>query len=113
MPPHSGEFQPENRSMLADSISITGLIGDSRYYQDNFDYKTYSLNENERGLSDVWRPAIFIESLIKDLSSQLIVTPVIDDRMLVNCWYGNDELSAEVKRMRISVRAIFGIDAFL
>ena len=98
MPPHSGEFLPENRNMLADSISITGLRGDSRYYQDNFDYRTYSLNENERGLSDVWRPAIFIESLIKDLSSQLIVTPVIDDRMLVNCWYGNDELSAEVKK---------------
>lgn len=98
MPPHSGEFQPENRSMLADSISITGLIGDSKYYQDNFDYKTYSLKENERGLSDVWRPAIFIENLIKDLSVQLIVTPVIDDRMLVNCWYGNDELSKEVKK---------------
>lgn len=98
MPPHSGEFQLENRNMLADSISITGLVGDSKYYQDNFDYKTYSLKENERGLSDAWRPAIFIESLIKDLSSRLIVTPVIDDRMLVNCWYGNDELSAEVRK---------------
>lgn len=25
------------------------------------------------------------------------VAPVIDDRMLVNCWYGNDELSNEIK----------------
>jgi hypothetical protein len=25
------------------------------------------------------------------------VTPVIDDRMLVNCWYGNDNLSNEIK----------------
>lgn len=97
MPPHSGEFLPEKRSLLAESISITGLMGDPLYYQDDFDYKIYSLKENERGLSDVWRPAIFIENLIKDLSVQLILTPVIDDRMLVNCWYGNDELSKEVK----------------
>ena len=35
--------------------------------------------------------------MIEDLSSSLRVTPVIDDRMLVNCWYGNDDLATDIK----------------
>lgn len=98
MPPHSGEFDSENRTMLAKSIVIKGMVGDQNRYQDFFDYKKYSTNEsNHRGLSHIWKPAIFIESLIEDLSSKMKVTPVIDDRMLVNCWYGNDELATKIK----------------
>ena len=93
MPPHSGEFDANERGMLAKSIVITGLEGDAHRYLDFFDYKIVDEGLDSRGLSNVWEPAVFIDSLIKDLSSEMEVTPVIDDRMLVNCWYGNDDLS--------------------
>lgn len=95
MPPHSGEFVPDKRGMLAKSIVITGLEGEAYRYQDFFEYKT-DAQGNERGLTHTWEPAIFIDSLIKDLSPAMKVTPVIDDRMLVNCWYGNKDLSAKI-----------------
>lgn len=97
MPPHSGEFDTNGRGMLAKSIVITGLEGDAHRYLDFFDYKIVDEGLDSRGLSNVWEPAVFIDSLIKDLSSEVEVTPVIDDRMLVNCWYGNDDLSKEIK----------------
>lgn len=100
MPPHSGEFDEGNRNMLSKSISIEGLHGIPSRYADNFNYKVYTTGEElELGLSDTWKPATFIDNLIKDLSPDMKVTPVIDDRMLVNCWYGNDELSEQVKNM--------------
>lgn len=97
MPPHSGEFNLDFRRMCAHSITIEGLDGKPDAYVDCFDYKENSKN-GERGLHSIWKPAVFIESLIKDLSPELEVVPVIDDRMLVNCWYGNEELSSEVKK---------------
>lgn len=96
MPPHSWEFDSDQRGMLAKSIVITGLEGDAHRYLDFFDYKI-NADSHSRGLSHTWEPAIFIDSLIKDLSTEMKVTPVIDDRMLVNCWYGNDELCKEIK----------------
>ena len=100
MPPHSGEFSAENRSMLSKSIKIEGLHGNPSKYMDEFNYKIHTTGQDsEFGLSDVWKPAVFIDNLIKDLSPDMKVTPVIDDRMLVNCWYGNDELSKQVKDM--------------
>lgn len=95
MPPHSGEFDADKRNLLAKSIVITGLEGDLYRYQDCFDYKI-DAQGNDRGLNHTWVPAIFIDSLIKDLSFGMKVTPVIDDRMLVNCWYGNKDLSAKI-----------------
>ena len=94
MPPHSGEFDPDNRRLLASSISICGLKENNGGYQDTFDYQEKS---GQRGLDAIWQPAYFITKLIEDLSPDLIVTPVIDDRMLVNCWYGNNDLSSQVK----------------
>ena len=95
MPPHSGEF--DYRNLLAKSIAIKGLHEDSRYI-DTFDYIREQGHPTQRGFEHVWEPAVFIKSLIEDLSSSLKVTPVIDDRMLVNCWYGNDEFSEEIKK---------------
>ena len=100
MPPNCHEF--ESRGQLATSICIQGLAGDSKRYKDTFDYKIRPEKGNsekapQRGLSSVWEPAIFIRHLIEDLHQDLEVVPVIDDRMLVNCWYGNKELSRQVK----------------
>lgn len=94
MPPYCGEFEKSNRKMIAQSIRIKGLEGD---YMDAFDFVKETGGDVVRGFSNVWEPANFIKQLIADLSSQLKVTPVIDDRMLVNCWYGNNELSTEIK----------------
>lgn len=95
MPPHSGEFNADERSMLARSISICGLQGNEKRYADAFDYCSTRCGD-KRGLADVWKPAQFIENLIADLFVNLEVVPVIDDRMLVNCWYGNATLSKEI-----------------
>lgn len=97
MPPHCGEFSQGERNMLADYIQIVGLHGDEYRYSDNYDYVKGVGTSLKRGLECVWQPAWFIKHLIEDLSSSLRVTPVIDDRMLVNCWYGNDDLATEIK----------------
>ncbi len=100
MPPHSGEFEVESRSLISKSISITGLFGGDSLYTDSFDYSSgASVAPDKRGLNDIWRPARFIENLVADLMPEMKVVPVIDDRMLVNCWYGNDELAAQVESM--------------
>ena len=101
MPPHCGEFVKENRSLIAQSIRIVGLEGDSTRYQDTFDYMTDTRGRggNQRGLSHIWNPAWFIQHLIEDLSPVMKVTPVIDDRMLVNCWYGNNDFSEKIKEV--------------
>lgn len=97
MPPHCGEFAKDGRNMLADSIQILGLHGDELRYSDSFDYVKGVGSSLNRGFECIWQPAWFIKHLIEDLSSEMKVTPVIDDRMLVNCWYGNDDLANEIK----------------
>lgn len=106
LPPHSGEFAPDNRSMIASSIKILGLEGEACLYEDFFDYKEQPIR-NERGLSNIWQPAHFIQNLIKDLSPELKPTPIIDDRMLVNCWYGNEELSKQIKEKGADCKSDF------
>lgn len=89
----------------AGSLSITGLAGDStRYYED---FSTYEHTKKP------WLPARFIRSLIADLQPGLEITPVIDDRMFVNCWYENDGVakkfyynSEEVKAFGLSEKEI-------
>lgn len=98
MPPHCGEFSQGGRNMLADSIQIVGLAGDELRYSDSFDYVKGGGSSLRRGFECVWQPSWFIKHLIEDLSSSMKVTPVIDDRMLVNCWYGNDELSNDIRK---------------
>lgn len=97
MPPHSGEFNENGRGMIASYIKITGLEGKpENRYEDHFDYREQP-HGNERGFADVWQPAIFLKELIDDLSPELKIVPVIDDRMLVNCWYGNTNLSEQAQ----------------
>lgn len=106
MPPHSGEFNPDNRSLIASSITLQGLEGNPHDYSDSFDYQEQAVGNN-RGLSTVWQPARFILNLIKDLSPELEVIPAIDDRMLVNCWYGNDKLSKQAQETGGDEKAAF------
>lgn len=77
-----------NRYEIADSIAIEGLNGEQSKYRD--DFSTYTNKDD-------WKPARFTQQLITDLAPELIIIPVIDDRMFVNCWYGNEELANEIK----------------
>jgi hypothetical protein len=74
---------------LADYIAITGLKGSSeRYYDDFSSYKT---------TAKTWKACKFIDSLIQDLSPNLVIKPVIDDRMHVVSWFGNNEMERKIK----------------
>jgi len=73
---------------LADYIAITGLMGESyRYHEDFTQFKT----------TEPWGKARFIKSLIDDFSPAIEIEPVVDDRMFTMCWYFNNKLSNEIK----------------
>lgn len=98
MPPNCSQFESKSRGMIAQRLSITGLSAeDPSRYDDKFNYVLCKTNENEFDMNDTWTPSIIVTNLIKDLSNSLDVTPVIDDRMFVNCWYGNKTLSEQIK----------------
>ena len=80
------------RNETAESIKITGLGS-------NADAKDRYTETFDTSTSDTWNAAKFIRNLIEDLHAGIDVKkihPIIDDRMLVNCWYGNNELSNEI-----------------
>ena len=79
----------KKREQTAEFISIKGLRGDERMYFEDFGKYT---------AADVWKPAGFIMNLISDLQDNLKVVPIIDDRMIVNCWCQNDDISRKVVR---------------
>lgn len=89
-------------SQISHGIYISGLSGmESRY---NEDFSSYKPDMD-------WFPAKFIINLIEDLQPDLMATPVIDDRMFVNCWYQNKDLASrfyyrdeEIKRFDYSER---------
>jgi len=83
----------EEKIETAEYISIEGLTGSPDRYKEDFKswIKDGKLDKKP------WTPACFINNLILDLSDSFEITPVIDDRMFVNCWYGNDDLVKEFK----------------
>ncbi len=74
---------------LADYIAITGLNGAAdRYFDDFLGYTTGS---------ETWKACRFIDSLIEDLSPDIKIEAVIDDRMHVVSWIGDNDLANKVK----------------
>ena len=71
------------RRETSEYIRIDGLKDVGRYYED---FKKYTTN-------DTWQQASFITNLVMDLSPNIDVTPIVDDRMFVSCWYKNDQLA--------------------
>lgn len=93
MLPFYGDKDKKEGRQTAESLCITGLEGEGTDYTETFDDITPSKNAT-------WKPAKFITRLISDLSDNIDtdnIHPIIDDRMLVNCWYPNNELAARVK----------------
>jgi hypothetical protein len=72
---------------LADFIAIEGLNGNPANYFENY---------TEWNPDSSWKPARFINTLILELSEELTIAPVIDDRMMVACWYGNEEFALKI-----------------
>ena len=101
----------------ANYLKIEGLNGDSSLCYEDFSGYSYKEkgNDNEQIKETYWTPASFIRNLISDLSEELIITPVIDDRMFVNCWYENDDLSKLIGTDEDSLEKFFldeyGIDS--
>lgn len=72
-----------NRGAIADSIEIKGLHGRDTGYKEDFSRYTNTTPANT--------PASFITDMIGEVAENIILKPVIDDRMYVQCWYKNDE----------------------
>lgn len=83
MPPFFDDIQYRNE--IAEYIAIEGLTSETIYREDFNLYTT----------QDSWKQASFITLLIGDLSDNIKITPIIDDRMYVASWYKNDELAQQ------------------
>ena len=73
----------EDRKLIAKSIEILGLQGSETGYREDFSSYTNKTQSNT--------PASFIHDMILEAAPNIILKPVIDDRMFVQCWYKNDE----------------------
>lgn len=73
------------RNETSEYIDIQGLYSPHNYKEDFKSYKT----------SDCWKPASFILNLIQELADNILIEPIIDDRMFVACWYKNNELAKQ------------------
>lgn len=76
-----------NRGIIAKSIEITGLHGRGQGYREDFCSYTNKTPSNQ--------PAAFITDMIHEVATNVVLKPVIDDRMFVQCWYKNDEWTKE------------------
>ena len=85
----------EKKTETAVYLKIEGLNGDPSLFYEDFSGYSYKekTNDHKQIIDTYWTPASFIRNLIGELSEKLIITPVIDDRMFVNCWYENNDLS--------------------
>ncbi|MCK9449799.1 MAG: hypothetical protein M0Q41_12590 [Bacteroidales bacterium] len=86
MPPFIEDV--DKRFETAERVYIDGLWGGSPYDEDFNDYSRHL---------ESWKPASYILQLINDFSEDIQIKPVIDDRMIVNCWYANDHLSTRIQ----------------
>ena len=77
------------RGILAESIEIQGLHGRPYGYKEDFCRYTNKNSPND--------PAGFIVDIINEIARNIIIKPVVDDRMFVQCWYKNDEWAREFK----------------
>lgn len=82
LPPFWSEVNAEKRQELSESLEIGGL--DTEISKE--DFKSYTVDEP-------WAATSMLDSLLKDLTDNLTLTPVIDDRMFVMSLYKNDDMS--------------------
>lgn len=83
LPPFYGDIS--FRGEISEYICIDGLRTRKEYKEDFNAYTVF----------DSWRSASFITDLLHELSDNICIEPVIDDRMFVASWYKNDELAEQ------------------
>ncbi len=69
-----------SRNEIAYSLSFEGLNG---VYSEDFSQYSNKTSSNY--------PAAFISKMVNEVTENIMMQPVIDDRMFVLCWYKNDE----------------------
>ena len=79
-----------SREEIAHSLRLGGLkVPEGSKYSDySEDFRKYS-----NLLSNCNKPASFIENMIKEVTGEIEIQSVVDDRMFVLCWYKNDSWS--------------------
>ncbi len=82
LPPFWSEVNAKERNELSEYLEISGL--DTEISKE--DFKSYTVDEP-------WMATSMLDSLLKDLTDNLTLTPVIDDRMFVMSLYKNDDMS--------------------
>ena len=82
LPPFWSEVNAKERKELSEYLEISGL--DTEISKE--DFKSYTVDEP-------WTATSMLDSLLKDLTDNLTLTPVIDDRMFVMSLYKNDDMS--------------------
>lgn len=82
LPPFWSEVNAEKRQELSEYLEISGL--DTEISKE--DFKSYTVDKP-------WTATSMLDSLLKDLTDNLTLTPVIDDRMFVMSLYKNDDMS--------------------
>lgn len=81
LPPFYADITYRNET--SEYLAIEGLHT-GRTYKENFQGYTPE---------DVWKPASFVVDLLEELSDNISVEPIIDDRLFVISWYKNDGLA--------------------
>ena len=76
-----------DREVIANSLSIK--IDGNVLYKEDFTSYTNSTESNKH--------VTFIEKLIHEVAKNVILAPVVEDRMFVQCWYKNDDWASKVK----------------
>lgn len=74
----------KGRNEIAHSLSFEGLNG---VYTEDFN--------NYSNMTPSNHPATFISKMANEVAQDIVMQPVIDDRMFVLCWYKNDEWAAK------------------
>lgn len=82
LPPFWSEVNAKERNELSEYLEIRGL--DTEISKE--DFKSYTVDEP-------WTATSMLDSLLKDLTDNLTLTPVIDDRMFVMSLYKNEDMS--------------------
>lgn len=70
----------KDRNEIAHSLTFDGLNG---VYGEDFSGYSNKTSSNH--------PAAFIGKMVNEVAENIMMQPVIDDRMFVLCWYKNDE----------------------
>ena len=87
-PPNIASVQ-HPRSLIADCIEIKGLHGSEKGYREDFCNYTNKTKSNKF--------PEFIPNLVHEIATNIELSPVVDDRMFVLCWYKNDEMANAFK----------------